>query len=67
MGSGHDASVGGPPQGCRLKNFFLAGPDLGELAGLCHRLGIQVELQQTDEPKVLANIVGPRGTMDLSS
>ncbi len=55
------------PQGCRLKNFFLAGPDLGELAGMCHRLGIQVELQQADESKVLAQITGPRGPLNLSS
>ncbi len=55
------------PQGCRLKNFFLAGPDLGELAGTCHRLGIQVELQQADEPQLLAQITGPRGTLKLSS
>lgn len=55
------------PKGCRLKNFFLCGPDLGELAAVCHRIGIQVELEQADEPKVLAKIAGPRATLDLSS
>jgi len=55
------------PQGSRLKNFFLAGPDLGALAGICHRIGIQVELQKADEPKLLAEVVGPGGTLHLGS
>lgn len=49
------------PQGCRLKNFVLAGPDLGDLAAITHRIGIQVELEQAAEPQLSAQIEGPRG------
>ena len=55
------------PHGCRLKNFGLAGPDLGELAAVSHRIGFQVELEQAAEPHLMAQIAGPRGTLTLSS
>jgi hypothetical protein len=55
------------PHGCRLTSFALSGPDLVELAAISHRIGIQVELAQAPEPRLTAKVVGPRGTLSLSS
>lgn len=55
------------PQGCRLKSFFLGGPDLSDLSAICHRIGIQVELEQAAEPHLRAQISGPRGILTLNS
>ena len=55
------------PKGCWLERFAVAGPNPGELSQTFQRLGIEVPVVMSTIPQLQARIVGPKGTLEVSS
>lgn len=55
------------PSGCRVENFVVADPDSGRLSTIFERLGVAVQVERAPKPQLRARIVGPRGTIELTS
>lgn len=53
------------PAGCRLGKFAVADSKHAVLAAEFRKLGIEVEVEATEKPRVFALIIGPRGRLDL--
>ncbi len=53
------------PSGCRLESFAVAKFNHAELALMFRKLGIEVDVERTEKPRIFALIVGPRGRLDL--
>jgi hypothetical protein len=55
------------PEGCRLTDFRIDTPDPSGLKVLADKLQLDVQIRQSDKPRLAATIVGPKGTMTLLS
>ena len=53
------------PAGCRLERFEVASMDHSELAATFRKLGIEVDVEKTEQSRIFALIIGPRGKLDL--
>jgi hypothetical protein len=53
------------PAGCRLERFEVASMNQSELAATFRKLGIEVDVEKTEQPRIFALIIGPRGKLDL--
>jgi catechol 2,3-dioxygenase-like lactoylglutathione lyase family enzyme len=55
------------PKGCRLESFEAADPNRRELSETFRRLGIDVPVHYGDKAELRAQIVGPKGKLDVTS
>jgi hypothetical protein len=55
------------PAGCQLERFTVAGPDPTALSKIFQRLGIETPIERGEKPELRARVVGPKGTLELSS
>ena len=55
------------PAGCRLERFTVAGPDPPALSKIFQRLGIEAPIEHGEKPELRARVVGPNGTLEVSS
>ena len=55
------------PAGCHLRRFAVAGRDPTELSKIFQRLGIEIPMGRGEKPELRARIVGPNGTLEVSS
>jgi hypothetical protein len=55
------------PAGCHLERFAVAGRDPTELSKIFERLGIETPMESGERPELRARIVGPNGTLEVSS
>lgn len=55
------------PGGCTLASFSAASPQPDRLRKKYEQLGLEVEVTTSDKPQLRATIIGPRGTLHLSS
>jgi hypothetical protein len=55
------------PAGCHLERFAVAGRDSTELSKVFERLGIETPIERGEKPELRARIVGPNGTLEVSS
>jgi hypothetical protein len=55
------------PAGCRLADLWIASPDPASLQGLTAKLQLEVQIRRSDELRLAATVVGPKGTMQLLS
>ena len=53
------------PSGCRIESFAVANPTGTDLAAMFRKLGIEVDVEKTEKPRIFALIIGPRGPLDL--
>ena len=53
------------PAGCRLERFEVANINHSDLAATFRKLGIEVDVEKTEQPRIFALIIGPRGKLDL--
>jgi hypothetical protein len=53
------------PSGCRIESFAVANPTGTELAAMFRKLGIEVDVEKTEKPRIFALIIGPRGQLNL--
>lgn len=53
------------PSGCRLETFAVADVHHAELATTFRKLGIEVDVEKTEKPRIFALIIGPPGKLDL--
>ncbi|MFZ0708361.1 MAG: VOC family protein [Candidatus Korobacteraceae bacterium] len=53
------------PAGCRLERFEVGSMNNSELAATFRKLGIEVDVEKTEQPRIIALIIGPRGKLDL--
>ncbi len=53
------------PSGCRLERFEVASMNNSELAATFRKLGVEVDVEKTEQPRIFALIIGPRGKLDL--
>jgi hypothetical protein len=55
------------PSGCRLTDLWLSTSDPGALRALSAKLQLDVQIRQSNELRLAATIVGPKGSMQLQS
>jgi hypothetical protein len=55
------------PKGCRLKDLWLTAPRPVVLRALAAKLQLDVQIRQSDELRLAATIVGPKGSLPLLS
>src|SRR5260370_34335012 len=55
------------PAGCHLERFTVAGPDPTALSKIFQRLVIETPIERGEKPDLRARVVGPKGTLELSS
>jgi hypothetical protein len=55
------------PGGCRLADLWIASPNPVSLQALTAKLQLEVQIRQSDELRLAATVVGPKGTMQLLS
>jgi hypothetical protein len=55
------------PPGCVLERFSLQAPDAPELTRAINALGLKVAVDQSERPSLLARIVGPGGSVEMTS
>ena len=55
------------PAGCRLTDFGIGTPDPSALKALAEKLQLDVQIHQSNEARLAATIVGPKGPMSLLS
>jgi Glyoxalase-like domain len=55
------------PGGCQIKRFAAAGPDPAELLKAFQRIEIEIPVERSDKPQLRVQIVGPKGTTELTS
>jgi hypothetical protein len=55
------------PAGCRLTDFGIGTPDPSALKALAEKLQLDVQIRQSNEARLAATIVGPKGPMSLLS
>jgi hypothetical protein len=55
------------PTGCRLTDLWISAPNPGDLRTLAAKLQLEVQIRQSDETRLAATIVGPKGAMSLLS
>jgi len=55
------------PAGCRLTDLWIATPDPVGLESLAAKLQMGVEIRASDELRLAATIVGPKGSLSLVS
>jgi hypothetical protein len=55
------------PTGCRLTELWITAPDPAALRALAAKLQLDVQIRKSNELRVAATIVGPKGTLRLRS
>jgi hypothetical protein len=55
------------PKGCRLRDLWLSAPDPVVIRQLADKLQLDVRIRQSNELRLAASIVGPRGSLQLLS
>jgi hypothetical protein len=55
------------PSGCRLTDLWLSTSDPGALRALSAKLQLDVQIRQSNELRLAATIVGPKGSLQLQS
>jgi hypothetical protein len=55
------------PAGCRLTDLWVMAPDPAALHTLAAKLQLDVQIRQSNELRLAATIVGPKGSMQLLS
>jgi glyoxalase-like protein len=55
------------PAGCHIVRFAAADPYPDELSKTYLGIGVDVQIERGQEPRLQARISGPKGTLDLSS
>jgi Glyoxalase-like domain len=55
------------PGGCHIKRFAAAGSDPAELLKAFQRIEIEIPVERSDKPQLRVQIVGPKGTTELTS
>lgn len=55
------------PAGCRLTDLWLSTSNPGALRALAAKLQLDVQIRQSNERRLAATIVGPKGSMQLQS
>jgi len=55
------------PTGCRLESFAVVSPDSGALSAEFQKLGIDVQVEQSNTAHLRARIVGPGGELRLGT
>jgi hypothetical protein len=55
------------PAGCRLTEFRIETPNPADLKPLAAILQLDVQIRRSDKPRLAATIIGPNGTLPLTS
>jgi len=55
------------PTGCRLTDLWITAPDPAALHALAAKLQLDVQIRQSNELRLAATIVGPKGSLPLLS
>lgn len=55
------------PTGCRLTDLWITAPNVVALHALAAKLQLDVQIRQSNELRLAATIVGPKGSMQLLS
>jgi Glyoxalase-like domain len=55
------------PDGCALARFDAVSPDVAQLTRRAQALGVDLSIEYATRQRLRASIVGPRGSIDLSS
>ena len=55
------------PKGCTVTRFSAEAPDPTKLAGTLKLLNLDLHVGKGEKPRLMATIVGPKGTLELSS
>lgn len=55
------------PAGCQLDHFSAADRSPAELSAICHRIGVNLIIEQGGNPQLRARIHGPKGALEVNS